>query len=546
MTFGPIPIIVAVSGHRDLVDGELSAIRQALRGEFSSLRKRYPHSRLQIFNGLAEGADWLAAEIALECQLELVAVLPLPQTEYEKDFSTPEALERFRLLLSKASRIQEAPFNQAYAGSSTRDWHYEALGIYLAQNAQRLYALWDGNTIAPLPGGTADVVQKSLHGITSEDNLLAEPETCQVRHLCCNRKKNPDAYSSQNATQWSPHIDVAADDYWDEIFHSIDDFNKAAIKIDGANCREVAQSRKWLVGGDSYPPVIEIDLQAHAFADALARTKQKRRHRMLWFLSLLIFLSVFFQQVHLGPDMQWYWLAMHIGLGLSAFGGYLLFFSGTHNSETQYMDWRALAEGLRVQTFWRAAGIQESASNYYLSSQRDELNWIRYAMRNVAATSTAFNPSMNLSWIKERWLKDQEEFFLKTAPTKQARRKQWAWISQSLFGIGAITTAALLVSPLLNLAPTISSWSALAAAVIFLMAAVCRNYASLMAYEEDANRYKKMGVLFGRTVQLLEQYEKTNEVIASRKLVLAVGKEALAENGEWLLLHRQRKFEIPT
>ena len=78
------------------------------------------------------------------------------------------------------------------------------------------------------------------------------------------------------------------------------------------------------------------------------------------------------------------------------------------------------------------------------------------------------------------------------------------------------------------------------------MAAVCRNYASLMAYEEDANRYKKMGVLFGRTVQLLEQYEKTNEVIASRKLVLAVGKEALAENGEWLLLHRQRKFEIPT
>lgn len=546
MTFGPIPIVIAVSGHRDLVDEEIPAIRQALRNEFSALRERYPHSCLQMLNGLAEGADWLSAEVALECQLELVAVLPLPQTEYEKDFATPEALERLRMLLSRASLIRQTPFNQSHTDSLSRDGHYQALGMYLAENAQRLYALWDGDNINPLPGGTADVVHQCLHGIPNEDNVLAQPETCQVRHLCCNRKKNPKAYSARNVAQWSSPGDATTDKYWDAIFQSIDDFNEAAIKINHTAAQEVVQSRLWVVGASDYPHVIEHDLQAHAVADALARTKQKQRHRALWLLSFLTFLSVFFQQLHLGPDTQWYWLAMHIGLGLAAFSGYLLFFKGARNSETQYMDWRALAEGFRVQTFWRAGGIQECASNYYLSSQRDELDWIRQAMRNVSPPVIDVTTNPNVSWITEHWLKDQRAFFLKAAPTKQTSRKKWVWISRALFSTGAITTGALLASPFLELATTMSSWSALIAAVLFLMAAICRNYANLMAYEEDANRYKKMGALFERAVRLLEQNGSTNEVIAPRKLMLAVGKEALAENGEWLLLHRQRKFEIPS
>ncbi|GGH88527.1 hypothetical protein CFY91_14125 [Pseudomonas fluvialis] len=547
MTFGPIPIVLAVSGHRDLVATDTPAIRQRLHTEFASLRKRYPHSRLQLLNGLAEGADWLAAEVALACGLELIAVLPMQQADYELDFTTPETLAHFHLLLSKASQIRIAPLTD----SASRDACYQALGIYLAQHAQRLYALWDGNTENPLPGGTADVVRLCREGIPSENNPLAQPETCQVQHLRCNRRKNPQAYTAQEVNQWSQEAGDKAGatrKYWEEIFHSIDDFNQAASKIETDPTGEVANSHKWLVGEASYPSAIESSAQTFAIADALARAKQKQRHTTLWLLSLLVFLSVFFQQLHLGPDMQWYWLALHIGLGLSAFAAYRFFFSGAHNSEAQYMDWRALAEGLRVQTYWQAAGIEKCASDYYLNSQRDELDWIRHAIRNVTVNTAASTNEANIDWVKQRWLTDQRKFFLSggsSAAKKQQKLHNWKLISRSLFGAGTVTTAALLLGPFTNLPAATLPWLSLLAAILFLLAAVCRNHANLMAYEEDANRYQKMGSLFERAIQSLGQHQTKGEILSARNILQIIGKEALAENGEWLLLHRQRKFEIP-
>lgn len=551
MTFGPIPIAFAVSGHRDLLATETPAIYQALRAEFSALRKRYPHSRLQLLNGLAEGADWLAAETALECELELIAVLPMQQADYELDFTTPEALAHFRLLLGKATQVRIGPLSNAFNDRASRDDHYQALGLYLAQHAQRLYALWDGNTENPLPGGTADVVRVCHEGTLNEDNPLAQPETCQVRHLCCNRKKNPQAYTAQEVNQWSPEDGGkggGGHNYWEEILHSIDNFNQAASKIENDPTGEVANSHKWLVGGASYPPAIESSAQTFAIADALARAKQKQRHTTLWLLSLMVFLSVFFQQLHLGPDMQWYWLALHIGLGLSAFVAYRLFFSGAHNSEAQYMDWRALAEGLRVQTYWHAAGIDECASNYYLNNQRDELDWIRHAIRNVTINTAASTNEANIDWVKQRWLGDQLSFFLSSKSSvtgKLHKLRNWKLISRSLLGAGTLTTAALLLGPFINLTTTVLPWLSLVAAILFLLAAVCRNHANLMAYEEDANRYQKMGSLFERAIKTLEKHQQNGDTTYARNILQAIGKEALAENGEWLLLHRQRKFEIP-
>lgn len=103
----------------------------------------------------------------------------------------------------------------------------------------------------------------------------------------------------------------------------------------------------------------------------------------------------------------------------------------------------------------------------------------------------------------------------------------------------------MLLGPLINFPATALPWLSLVAAILFVLAAVCRNHANLMAYEEDANRYQKMGSLFERAIQVLEQHQQKDDTPSARKILQAIGKEALAENGEWLLLHRQRKFEIP-
>ena len=54
----------------------------------------------------------------------------------------------------------------------------------------------------------------------------------------------------------------------------------------------------------------------------------------------------------------------------------------------KYIDYRALAEGLRVQSFWRRAGLSmtgdpEFAHDNFMQKQDVELGWIRNVMRQV-------------------------------------------------------------------------------------------------------------------------------------------------------------------
>jgi hypothetical protein len=118
--------------------------------------------------------------------------------------------------------------------------------------------------------------------------------------------------------------------------------------------------------------------------------------------------------------------------------------------------------------------------------------------------------------------------------------------SRFLFFAGGTTTLLLLLKSIASLPSQLLPWLTLFAAILFVLAAICRNHSNLMAYEEDANRYQKMGNLFDRAIIVLNQHIEAGNSESARSILKLIGKEALAENGEWLLLHRQRKFEIPT
>tara|TARA_B100000315_G_C14365206_1_gene490337 strand:+ start:246 stop:536 length:291 start_codon:yes stop_codon:yes gene_type:complete len=71
-----LPLVVAVTGHRELVADEVPQIRARVKSLFEELCEKYPYSSLTILSPLAEGADMLAAEVALELDLDLVVPLP--------------------------------------------------------------------------------------------------------------------------------------------------------------------------------------------------------------------------------------------------------------------------------------------------------------------------------------------------------------------------------------------------------------------------------------------------------------------------------------
>ncbi len=60
---------------------------------------------MRLVSALAEGADRMAAQAALDLGERLEVVLPFAQKEYERDFETAESRQEFRALLGRASAV---------------------------------------------------------------------------------------------------------------------------------------------------------------------------------------------------------------------------------------------------------------------------------------------------------------------------------------------------------------------------------------------------------------------------------------------------------
>ena len=82
-----IPLTVGITGHRTIRPEDRDALIAGVKQALEELRATYPHSPLMMLNSLAEGADLLCAQVALDMGIPLVAALPMAAEEYEKDFA---------------------------------------------------------------------------------------------------------------------------------------------------------------------------------------------------------------------------------------------------------------------------------------------------------------------------------------------------------------------------------------------------------------------------------------------------------------------------
>ena len=172
---GRVPILIGAAGHRNIRPGD-TKLADALKDECVRLRKRCKYSPFVVLSALAEGADRLVARVAMkELSAELIAVLPMPQKEYEQDFQTEESKAEFRALLSRALFIKEAPVPQGAASwtveGEPRNRQYARAGAIVADHAQVLFALWDGKP-ARGTGGTGDQVAWFERGGTPNEYSL--------------------------------------------------------------------------------------------------------------------------------------------------------------------------------------------------------------------------------------------------------------------------------------------------------------------------------------------------------------------------------------
>jgi hypothetical protein len=144
---------IGVTGHRYLA--ETDKLRTKIVETLDHVVRVFPGESLTVVSALAEGADTLVAQLALErFNARLVVPLPLPREEYLNDFATNAAKNAFAVLLDNAAEIIDPP------SFADRNEAYEAAGLYVLDHSDVLIAIWDGR-VEQGRGGTGQIVSKA-------------------------------------------------------------------------------------------------------------------------------------------------------------------------------------------------------------------------------------------------------------------------------------------------------------------------------------------------------------------------------------------------
>jgi hypothetical protein len=160
---------IGITGHRAIaadpmvskaVEAAISKVFRTLANGSTSSKTDKPFSsparlRLKVISMLAEGADLVGMQAALDCGAELMGVLPFDEQSYRKGFAGGPSRVVFDDVLSKLSSIV------VLGGIVGDDTSYELANSEILDRSDVVIAVWDGDP-ARGPGGTGDVVHDAL------------------------------------------------------------------------------------------------------------------------------------------------------------------------------------------------------------------------------------------------------------------------------------------------------------------------------------------------------------------------------------------------
>src|SRR5262249_51346906 len=113
-----LPLVIGVTGHRDLRDQDVPRLEREVAGIIAGLRRDYLRDDTQtpiiLLSALAEGADRLVARVALATGARLIAPMPMPLAEYRRDFEPglkPGNVDEFDSLLAQAIAAPVMPLH---------------------------------------------------------------------------------------------------------------------------------------------------------------------------------------------------------------------------------------------------------------------------------------------------------------------------------------------------------------------------------------------------------------------------------------------------
>ena len=579
MKNGRIPLLVGVTGHRDLRDEDLPQLRKIVSGILAGLKASYPSSPIILLSSLAEGADRLVAHAAVDMGMSLIVPLPMAEAEYRKDFATEASQKIFSDLLTHAEmvfvstglpEVQPEP-----SQANDRSWLYARAGHFIVKQCHVLLALWDGNP-AEKTGGTSQIVRLKREGLPYQHRAawadLDPPETGTVFHIVTPRQANPNppgafevrkSYADISGVEESNQAKAGA-----QFLASLartDAFNRDVEFLRAKHETEFQASLSYIepeTGTGCFDPNFKRLLAQFAAADALAVYYQRWRFLSLGWLCFLVVPIAFFlggyhfagtEYMHnLGAVLQPWSLGFFLGFVGVGWIVHAVARSGAY--ESRHLDYRALAEGLRVLYFWRLGGLHDDPCAHYLRKHWSEIDWIRLAIRagDPGPRSGMEQAQADRSVLKH-WVIDQREFFHRAERRDTSRSEShriWAsGLVVSALVLAAVMLAIHLVYAFLRTSVPLGlhlwlHFAGLGVVVLLASAGAVAAFAEKLAYAQLAKQYGQMYHLFAHAAVKYEESLNRADPREAGAILARLGHDALRENGEWLLLHRERPMEI--
>ena len=296
--------------------------------------------------------------------------------------------------------------------------------------------------------------------------------------------------------------------------------------------------------------------EAYRRADALALMWQ-HSFRSDWFkLFLGGFVAIMFFEAyaHLCPHPAL--LMLYIATLVYGFG--LFSRARLRHHQERFLDYRSLAEALRVAVYWRVAHIGNHVASAYPIKQPSELAWVKIVVRTFDMLDDAAGPPLppadrrSFDDVRRLWIVGQWAYFIRRnreLTLHAEMREEWSLVAlgASPF-VGAIGLAILYFliqdTHLRNEARDIML---VAMGLLVGGGAVIAGYTEQLAFKAQGRQYERMYQLFERALLLVNTALNADPARAApadmsqlRDIYIELGREAMKENAEWVAIYRQR------
>lgn len=509
-----IPFIFGVVGHRDIRLEDVTQLKDALLFIFSQHQKEYPYTDIILLSALAEGADQLAAEVALELGITLKTILPYKKIAYLQSFKDRSAAEYFELLVKQ---YEADCLTLPCDNISKVENCYQRLGEYIIDQCNVLVALYDGKDTRKR-GGTSAIVNHAREGFN--ENRFDQLDGNALYIVNTPRQSNP--YIDRPFEIKQEYLGTFEEQSFKEMLSRIEQLNTDVKGNIESN---------------------DILSSFIAYFDKKAMKHQKRFHFGMVLILVLTWVAVFclelMHNLHIDPFIIGY------GAGLLAAFGTYRFFMKNGDTQSKFVHSRGFAEALRVQDEWAKSGVDSCAAKYYLTNSHNKFSWMRIVLKNIYYLSKKdkYKPGN-----AKKWINGQVNYFTKNIPKKKNKLNTLENIERLLYRSGfaaLLTMFALYALEALHIIGHHTlpfSWHLLvliSGALLMSAAFIGEEFAKIQGYEEDIYNYKIMLSIFKKAELMIEGTSGNSPKY--RQIIHDLGKKALEENAKWVVLHESRQ-----